>query len=407
MSGEMRRCHAAPGGVPKAVRPTQNSHQPNVGSDPSPHQPPHRPFRIALIYPSLPPLINGIGDHTIALAEALSPFGSVDVFYMSGDPQLCKAGVRFQRTPTRNRWFFSASALFHAYRRSQVIVLQFEQFSYGPRGCNPVLPALSLLLKHFCRSRRFVLFAHERYAPTGPRLRTKLMHAYQRAQLRSLLATAHQVLTPVETWVEEFRNKNPTASSVFVPSNIPLGSAEPNRPQHSTHVGVFGALEPHKDTEALRKFLEILPQGSKASYVGKHGTEFLKLAPTSMEVQDLGALSPQGVSDWLKNISLLAAPFHDGISARRGSALAALQHGTPLFTTLGPATDAPLRDAAGSAFFDMGNLDKGGQFPVKDYLDSMSRDGANFYENHAGWIQTVSLILDLDSLTQATAGQRA
>jgi glycosyltransferase involved in cell wall biosynthesis len=55
-----------------------------------------------------------------------------------------------------------------------------------------------------------------------------------------------------------------------------------------------------------------------------------------------GPLSASGVSAWLCAADVIALPYRDGASYRRGSLLAALEHGRPVVTTV-PGAAAPRR----------------------------------------------------------------
>jgi glycosyltransferase involved in cell wall biosynthesis len=56
-------------------------------------------------------------------------------------------------------------------------------------------------------------------------------------------------------------------------------------------------------------------------------------------VHCLGRLSAQNAADAIAASDLMINPFLDGISTRRGSAMAALQHGVPVLTTKGHNTE--------------------------------------------------------------------
>jgi glycosyltransferase involved in cell wall biosynthesis len=69
-----------------------------------------------------------------------------------------------------------------------------------------------------------------------------------------------------------------------------------------------------------------------------------------MPLIDAGALPAEDVSSHLAAMDLHLTPFIDGVSTRRGSFMAGLQHGVPSVTTLGVHSDHVLRGASGDAF---------------------------------------------------------
>ena len=61
-----------------------------------------------------------------------------------------------------------------------------------------------------------------------------------------------------------------------------------------------------------------------------------------------GTLSPEDVSRHIGACDIMLQPYPDGVSSRRTSAMAALSHGIPMVTTIGPLSEA-LWSEAGAA----------------------------------------------------------
>jgi glycosyltransferase involved in cell wall biosynthesis len=53
-----------------------------------------------------------------------------------------------------------------------------------------------------------------------------------------------------------------------------------------------------------------------------------------------GTLSPEDVSRHIGACDIMLQPYPDGVSSRRTSAMAALSHGIPMVTTIGPLSEA-------------------------------------------------------------------
>jgi glycosyltransferase involved in cell wall biosynthesis len=83
-------------------------------------------------------------------------------------------------------------------------------------------------------------------------------------------------------------------------------------------------------------------------YVGPNGPEFKDALPDH-SVIDAGRLPAEDVSRHFRVMDLQFAPFIDGVSTRRGSLMAGLQHGVPTLGTTGPLTDGVLSEADGTA----------------------------------------------------------
>jgi glycosyltransferase involved in cell wall biosynthesis len=84
-------------------------------------------------------------------------------------------------------------------------------------------------------------------------------------------------------------------------------------------------------------------------YVGPDGAA-VKEALAGLPVHDLGRLPATEVSRALVAMDLHLAPFFRGVSTRRGSFIAGLQHGLPSVSTHGVQTDPLLAEADGKAF---------------------------------------------------------
>jgi glycosyltransferase involved in cell wall biosynthesis len=83
-------------------------------------------------------------------------------------------------------------------------------------------------------------------------------------------------------------------------------------------------------------------------YVGTAGGA-VQDALAGLPVRDLGVLPPDEVSQFFAALDLYLAPYPDGISTRRGTAIAGLAHGVPLVSTSGVLTDQVFLVANGNA----------------------------------------------------------
>jgi glycosyltransferase involved in cell wall biosynthesis len=89
--------------------------------------------------------------------------------------------------------------------------------------------------------------------------------------------------------------------------------------------------------------------------VEKAGTVLLQLGAGAPEPEGLsehvrlyrpGRLADEELASWLSAADVFLAPFVDGVSTRRGSMMAALQHAVPVVGTTGRLTDSVLAQAS-------------------------------------------------------------
>jgi glycosyltransferase involved in cell wall biosynthesis len=317
---------------------------------------------VSLVFPHLPPALDGIGDHTARLAEALAHYANVSVITSRSTraPQpIPGVSIRSGFDIRRRR---ETTDLVRVVEQNQPdwLLVQFNQFSYGRWGLNPYLPLALQSIRKRCPRVRVAWFAHEDFVPPT-NARFMVMRTWQRAQFRALGRASDLVLFTIAPWAERYRSWFPDATVRFlaVGSNVPdagteydvarsrLGIAPP-----TLVVGVFGTLGIPKPVAYLRDAAKAIAArfpDCVLLYVGPHGAILRSTLP-DFPILDVGALPAEDVSSTLAAMDLHLTPFIDGVSTRRGSFMAGLQHGVPSVTTLGVHSDQVLRRAAETAF---------------------------------------------------------
>jgi glycosyltransferase involved in cell wall biosynthesis len=110
-----------------------------------------------------------------------------------------------------------------------------------------------------------------------------------------------------------------------------------------------------------------------------------------------GRLDPAAISSALRACDVLIQPYPDGITTRRTSAMAGLQHGIPTVTTAGTLTEAiwaesravalaPVNDAAAFAAAVAGLLGD------STAAQALGRRGADLYERHFSLERTIAVL---------------
>jgi hypothetical protein len=118
------------------------------------------------------------------------------------------------------------------------------------------------------------------------------------------------------------------------------------------HFGTFGATTGDLLAPALALLLQRQPQ-AVVLMIGRGGAGFcehlVRSAPElAGRLHATDGLPDALVSRHLQACDALLQPYPEGVSTRRGSAMAALAHGRPLVSTFGPATE-PLWSSTGAA----------------------------------------------------------
>lgn len=315
-------------------------------------------MRIDLVFPAVPPAHDGIGDHTARLARILSEHCSVRILTAQRDPAPIP-GVEIESAFSLDRpWRIFDLCESVAVHPPDWLVVQFNQFSYGRWGFNPFLPLALDRVRRSTPAVNVAWIAHEDFMPATS-LSSALMHFWQRWQFRALGERSDQIFFSIEPWVRKYGPWFPDTPVHHLPigSNIPFVEEDPAplrtelELNNAFVVGFFGTLRARllDHIDAALQALGEQPSDVVFLYVGPDGDELREALPDA-PLLDAGRLPAEDVSRHLRVMDLHLTPFIDGVSTRRGSFMAGLQHGVPTLATDGELTDPLLRKAHEQAF---------------------------------------------------------
>jgi glycosyltransferase involved in cell wall biosynthesis len=302
-------------------------------------------MRIDVVFPVLPPTIDGIGDHTALLSRALA--NSADVRILTAQEEyLPIPGVKVERgfTTDHRRGILRIVGAVKA-RKPDWVFLQFNQFSYGRWGLNPFLPVAMRRIKESLPGTRIAWMVHEDYMPPTS-LKRAVMSMWQRAQFQQLGNVADVIFFSIEPWLEQYRDWFPDARLEHLPvgSNIPRVGVDRSVAREALRirdntlvVGYFGTMHGSRLKDPLRRAVERI-RGAIPDLVvlnvGPDGPALSSLI-NGTAIIDAGSLPASDVSLHLEAMDLHATAFMDGVSTRRGSFMAGLQHGVATIANTG------------------------------------------------------------------------
>ena len=313
-------------------------------------------MKLALLSGGYPPDFDAIGQYTRSLSEALTALGH-DVTVLTST----RRDVASEDGAIRVRGVFDPAcpktlrALPEAVERAGVewVVVQYNPFSFGPRGFCPQLPTALKTIQQRGIARVAVMF-HETCVPRWP-LKCAVMWTWQIVQFFRLCRETEMLFVATERWAMEV-NRIPGASRPLllpVGSNIPHCPLEKNQAREAAGidpesfvVGIFGNNHPSRLLDWAGEAVRVLDRsvtaatgrGATLLYVGKDGATVRTFCKAS-HFRDEGPLSDEEVAVRLRTMDCLVAPFSDGISARRSSVIAGLLHNLPVMTTSSPWSD--------------------------------------------------------------------
>jgi glycosyltransferase involved in cell wall biosynthesis len=374
------------------------------------------PKRIAWITPEYPPHRGGVSDHSNEMVNVLRSAGH-DVLVCSRPHE---AG--FDRLDTELAAF-----------GPQLVVVAYTPLAYAPRtgGLAPAFTLWSLGLgrRHHCQT---VLLAHEASLPLlvhwqERQFKLATLAVAQMAQFVSLAASFEVVLFSnagtQRAWARHVPGLARRSHTIRICSNIPCHSSD----DPATELTACGSSVPtptvlffgtgHPSVlfdfveEAFVTMLESEPNAGLV-IIGVSPEKLRRLRPSLLDlgprVQALGYLSAEQVSLWLQVATLVLAPLIEGVSARKGTVMAALQHGRTVVTTRGVHT---LEDIAWSEICLLTPLDRKAfaAASVKALHDpelraTTGRAARDEYAAHASAQVTASMILDFAARLRARPG---
>jgi glycosyltransferase involved in cell wall biosynthesis len=362
-------------------------------------------MKIDLIFPVLPPTLDGIGDHTAHLARALATEGCTVRVLTAQEEWTPLRGLEVQRA-FHLQQRRGISELIDAYRsrpQPDWLLLQFEQFSYGRWGLNPFLPLALRQIKRIAPATKIAVMFHEDYMPAHS-IKSAIMSSWQRVQFRMLGHLADVAFFSTEPWARTYAQWFPDTAVHHLPvgSNIPR--VETDRTDERARLGIapetvviglFGSAHPsrllaHVDA-ALKRCLDHA-LNVQLLYVGPQGAQVRETVSSDVPLSDAGPLPAAEVAHRFAAMDVYLAPFKLGVSTRRGSFLVGLQQGVATVTTCGPETGPLLSGIRDQAFMATPNdqadrFAEGVIYLVQDLPERqrLAKTGSKLFKNHFAW----------------------
>ncbi|HXV85407.1 MAG TPA: hypothetical protein VD793_01855 [Gemmatimonadales bacterium] len=219
------------------------------------------------------------------------------------------------------------------------LLLQYVPFLYGRRGLSTFPRRVCLAAR--ARGIRVTTFVHEPWVPPT-RLPWWILSPLQRRQLRNLLAVSDAAVTPVPAWVGLLWNR---PQVLAVGSTLGDAPAEPAGPPLDAPV-LFSPFASGLSWSWIASAVEAIGAHPPLIVLGAT-RETARQHHAARRWQDsqwewTGFLPPADALGLLARARLVLAPFEDGLTGRRTSALAALSAGARLVSSRGHLFDPTL-----------------------------------------------------------------
>ena len=290
------------------------------------------------------------------------------------------------------------------------VLLQYNPFSYGRWGVAP------WLLRDLARLRRngtpVAMMVHEAYL-TSMRRRQRPIEAWQRFQIRALLSSVDAAFAATESLRDCLTRINPRIDVHHVPvgSNLPDRRASREETRRRLGLGeqdvalvAFGTGHPSQLASWVERAALSAADGSERQITLLNlgaGAHSLPSVPGKLAVRTPGRLPASELAEWIAAGDVFVAPFSDGVSTRRTTVMAALQHGLPVVTTRASSTDRIFDEA--SPALSAAPVDALDEFSahVRRLVENagarreLGAAGRTFFEQHFSWLVIASRFTDV------------
>lgn len=324
---------------------------------------------VVLVCPKIPPTRDGVGDYTYRLSVELARLADVTIVTAAGQA----ASATHCRVVTVEDWTPEGSAALWPVLKASpptFINVQWVPFLWGRWGVNLGLPRLVRRLRR--SGHTVVTTVHEPYVPFDM-LRRVPMGIVQRLELRSLIANSAKVAVTISPWTGMLQSRFSRRRDDFF--WLPVGSAIPRldlsdderrgvRRQFGVDdadvlVVVFNPRGAGKMMTSCSRAWETIRRAQPRTSLMLIGCDEGELAAGDFPVRDrvacTGYVDQARVSTLLSAADVCLTPYVDGVSSRRSSMMAVMEHGVPMVGTRGHLTDSPLFDDSPLVLTDVGD----------------------------------------------------
>ena len=322
---------------------------PEAGVNPTP--------RVLFITGEYPPRIGGVGDHVVRLAAAIAARGwgchvateSRSANDLPDRVHAIRSGLPLQAVVDTLRVVRRV--------RPDVVHLHYQAGAFARPG---ELMGLARLLPSLAGTSRLAVTFHDLHQPylfpKAGRLREAMVRSLGRgADTAIYVDEVDRRRAVVEGYGEANAHWIPAGPTIEPPANgddRDAARAVLDLDPDAFIVGFFGFRQRSKGIDVLAHAMrrtELLGPGMRLVLIGASGPPTnarraeQPVPPSTFDdvrLIDTGEQQPAVISQWLVACDVIALPFVDGLSARRGSFMNAVAHGVPVVTTVPPVEGA-------------------------------------------------------------------
>jgi glycosyltransferase involved in cell wall biosynthesis len=241
------------------------------------------------------------------------------------------------------------------HTKPDFINIQYVPHLYDRWGVNLYLPFAAMILK--CLGFKIALTVHENYVPLT-NWKWIITGMPQRIILFLLILFSKKTFISIEKWTEKFKRifyfKKNDISWLPIFSNINyylINESNKKRirkqldfEENDFIIATFSPLHPSKLLNKIFKTWKSVKKNRKDARLLIIGVSKKDIVDCALDFDEdiycAGYVPERRVGELLSISNIYLSPYSDGISSRRGSALAAMNYGLSIITTKGSSTDS-------------------------------------------------------------------
>jgi glycosyltransferase involved in cell wall biosynthesis len=332
-----------------------------------------------LVTGEYPPRPGGVSDYTRIVAEGLADRGCDVHVWCPATPDAPPSHRGVTIHPVAGVWSNAdlrrMTAEIEALPGPRRLVVQWVPHAFGRRSLN--IAFCAWVRSRGRRGDRVDLMVHEAFHAFGEgSWRQDAAATVHRVMVTILLRATTRAWVAIPAWADRLRRYTWGRDVAFCWLPVPCNVAVDVNPAAtaavraqlaglSRIVGHFGTYSTHArhDLEAILPGVLGNDTATGVLLLGRDSEVFREAFVTRhpelrSRVMATGALEARPLSHALQACDLVAQPYRDGASARRGSLMAALAHGVPAVTTTGRLSEAIWRDSGAVVTRPAGDLEE-------------------------------------------------
>lgn len=372
-------------------------------------------MRFCVLTAKIPPENCGVGDYSINFCREVASRGHDVLLICRNHEPISRYNFdisdNIQAISTKN--LITITNEIKKFK-PDLVTIQWAPFLYAKRGLTLAIPLLCLWL--IINKQKFSVMVHELWASSFHPLRL-FQEFWQRSVAYLLLVSAKYIGVSIEAWTQQFQQQlswkktriqwQGVASNIdyYAPTAEEAKSLQDkfNLQKDKKYITIFSPTGSGKGLDLINYASEKLSQLNNIEYlvIGSTPDETrrqLTFLDNSKNTHWLGFCDDHEVSYLLQQTYLALIPFIDGISTRRGSALAGLANGTNILTTYGFLYDIKAFENAPihTTHYDIYEFaDKATQLVKEESALYNREEILDFYANNLNWQKHVDRFLVL------------